>query len=165
MLWQRFPAMADKPTSERGEKLIATNRKARHLYEVIESHEAGLVLVGTEVKSLREGGGSIAEAFAMPRGSELFLLNFRISPYERGNRFNHLPDRPRKLLLHRREIERLSGMVTQKGLTLVPLRLYFKNRRAKVEIGVCRGKKAHDKRHAIKERDMRRGEEREFRVR
>lgn len=155
---------APAKTSEE-EKTVATNRKARFLYEILEKYEAGIELVGTEVKSLRAAGANLADSFAMPKGAELFLLNLHIGHYDQGNRFNHMPTRPRKLLLHRREISRLAGMVSQKGLSLVPLRLYFKNRRAKVEIAVCRGKKAHDKREAIKERDMRRSEDREFRVR
>lgn len=153
----------DKPKP--GEPTIATNRKARFLYETLEKVEAGIELVGTEVKSLRESGASLSEAFAMPKQGEMWLINMRISPYEPGNRFNHVPERPRKLLMHRREIDRMAGQVAQKGLSLVPLRLYFKNRRVKVEIGVCRGKKAHDKRHAIKERDLKRTQEREYRLR
>lgn len=148
-----------------GEKTVATNRKARFLYEILERHEAGIELVGTEVKSLRRGGANLVDAFAVPKGGELFVLNLHISPYEQGNRFNHPPTRPRRLLLHRREIARLAGQVSQRGLSLVPLRIYFKRRRAKVELGVCRGKKAHDKRETIRERDRRRSEEREFRVR
>lgn len=154
-----------KEKTKASDPTIATNRKARFLYEILEKVEAGIELVGTEVKSLRESGASLSEAFAMPKHGELWLLNMRISPYEPGNRFNHLPERPRKLLMHRREIDRMAGQVAQKGLSLVPLRLYFKNRRVKVEIGVCRGKKAHDKRHAIKERDLKRTQEREYRVR
>lgn len=155
----------DQGVTESGEKVVATNRKARHLYEILETHEAGIVLVGTEVKSLREGGASIGDAFCMPKRGEMWLINLHIGPYDRGNRFNHEPTRERKLLLHRREIDRMAGAVSQKGLTLVPLRIHFKNRRAKVLIGVCRGKKAHDKRHAIRERDLTRTGEREFRRR
>ncbi len=157
--------MSAKAKSPSGEKVMATNREARFLYEIGERHEAGLALTGTEIKSLRAGGASLAEAFIMPRGNEMWVLSMHISPYESGNQFNHEPTRQRKLLLHRREIDRLAGMVAQKGVTLVPLRMYFKNRRAKMELGVCRGKKTHDKRHAIKERDMQRTEERTFRVR
>jgi SsrA-binding protein len=157
--------MAQRTLSSEGEKVVATNRKARFLYEVLEKYEAGIELVGTEVKSLRAGAANLTDAFALPKGRELVLLNLHISPYEQGNRFNHPPTRPRRLLLHRREIARLAGMVSQKGLTLVPLRIYFKRRRAKVELGVCRGKKAHDKREAIKKRDLRRTEEREYRIR
>jgi SsrA-binding protein len=155
----------EKSHSADGIKVVATNRRARHEYEILETFEAGLELTGTEVKSLRGGGVSIMEAFAMPQGSDLMLLNMRISPYAQGNRFNHVPERPRRLLLHRQEINRLSGMVSQKGLTLVPLRVFFKRSWAKVDIGVCRGKKLHDKRHAIKERDLRRTQEREYRLR
>ena len=147
------------------EKTVATNRKARHLYHIDETHEAGIALVGTEVKSLRAGGASLGDAFAMPKRGELWLLNLHIGPYEQGGRFNHEPMRRRKLLLHRREIERLAGAVSKRGCTLVPLRLYFRDRRVKVELGVCRGKKAYDKRQAIKERDLKRTQERSFRIR
>ena len=122
-------------------------------YEILDRYECGLELQGTEVKSLRAGGISIVEAFAMPKGNELFIFKMRISPYEMGNRFNHLPERARRLLLHRREINKLIGQVTQKGLTLVPLRVYFKGSLAKLELGVCKGKKLHDKREALKKKD------------
>ena len=141
---------------EAGEKTIATNRKARHEYEILETLEAGLVLRGTEVKSLREGQINFKDAYATVRGNEAWLLGFHISPYSHGTDANHKPERDRKLLLHAREIARLSGKVAERGLTLVPLRLYFKGGRAKVEIGLGRGKKLHDKRSALREREVRR---------
>jgi len=146
-----------------GIKVIAQNRKARHLYEIEETFEAGIVLSGTEVKSLRMGRASLAESYAQPSANELFLLNFHIPPYEKGNIYNVEPTRRRKLLLHRREIEKLIGAVTRKGYTLVPLSVYFKKGRAKVEIAIGRGKKEHDKREDIKKRDQEREMRRDFR--
>ena len=139
-----------------GEKLIASNRKASHNFEVLETCEAGLVLRGTEVKALRGGRADLKESYARIERNEAWLLGCHISPYAQGNRANHDPLRPRKLLLHRREISRLVGKVMEKGLTLVPLRLYFKQGRAKVELGLARGRKTLDKRHAIREREERR---------
>ncbi|MDR7523522.1 MAG: SsrA-binding protein SmpB [Armatimonadota bacterium] len=141
------------PDDERDEQLVATNRRARHEYHIEESLEAGLVLTGTEVKSLRAGRASLAEAFARIQGNEIWLHHLHIPPYEAGNIFNHDPMRPRKLLLHRRQIQRLAGRAFQKGYTLVPLRLYFRRGRAKVELAVARGKKLYDKREAIGERE------------
>ena len=135
------------------EKLVTTNRRARHEYHVEESLEAGLVLTGTEVKALRSGRASLAEAYARVQGEEVWLHHLHIPPYDAGNIFNHDPLRPRKLLLHRRQIERLTGRAGQKGYTIVPLRLYFSRGRAKVEIAVARGKKLYDKREAIGERE------------
>jgi SsrA-binding protein len=148
-----------------GEKLIASNRKAFHNFEILETCEAGLVLQGTEVKSLRGGHADLKEAYARMDGDEAWLLGCHISPYAQGNRANHEPGRPRKLLLHRREIGRLVGKVMEKGLTLVPLRLYFKGGRAKVELGLARGRKTLDKRHAIREREERREMDRTVRAR
>jgi len=139
-----------------GEKVLATNRKAFFLYEVLERAEAGIALSGTEVKSVREGGLSFSDSFVDFRGGELFLVGCRIAPYSHGNVMNHSPERDRKLLLHKREILKLGGKVTGKGLTLVPLRAYLKNGRVKLEIGLGRGKRAHDKREAIKKRDIER---------
>jgi SsrA-binding protein len=139
-----------------GEKLVASNRRAHHDFDILETHEAGLVLQGTEVKSLREGHADLKEAYARVEGDEAWLLGCHISPYTQGNRANHDPLRPRKLLLHRGEIDRLLGRIMEKGLTLVPLRLYFKQGRAKVELGLARGRKTLDKRHAIREREERR---------
>jgi SsrA-binding protein len=139
-----------------GEKLIASNRRAHHNFDILETHEAGLVLQGTEVKSLRDGRADLKEAYARIEGAEAWLLGCHISPYAQGNRANHDPLRPRKLLLHRGELNRLLGRVMEKGLTLVPLRLYFKQGRAKVEIGLARGRKTLDKRQAIRDREERR---------
>ena len=125
---------------------VARNPKATHDYHILETWEAGIVLTGTEVKSLRNGKASIKEAYARVRKGEVFLEGMNITPYEQGNRYNHDPIRSRKVLLHRREIEKLIGAVEQKGLTLVPLELYFRNGRAKVTLALGRGKKLHDKR-------------------
>ncbi len=135
-----------------GKHSIARNPRATHDYHVLETWEAGIVLTGTEVKSLRNGKASIKEAFARLRNGEVFLEGMNITPYEQGNRHNHPPVRSRKLLLHRREIERLIGAVEQKGLTLVPLELYFRNGKAKIVIALGRGKKQHDRREDIKRR-------------
>ncbi len=138
-------------------KPVAQNRKARHDYFIEDSLEAGLVLVGTEVKSMRAGRASLGDSYAEARDGEMFLLNANISRYPAANRQNHEPLRPRKLLLHRREIARLSGLVQRQGYTLVPLKLYFNDRgRAKVELGVARGRKQHDKREREKERSWQR---------
>ncbi len=142
---------------------VVVNRKARHDYHILDKVEAGIVLSGTEVKSVRGGHLSLQEGYVIPRNGELWLEGCRINPYEQGNINNHDPMRPRKLLLKRREIEKLARRVAEKGLTLVPLAAYFKGRRLKIEIGLAQGKKAYDKRETIKERDvqrrMRRGDE------
>jgi SsrA-binding protein len=138
------------------ERVVVTNRKATHLYEILETFEAGLVLRGTEVKSLRQGQANFKDSYALVEGGELWLVGCHISPYHHGSDANHDPERRRKLLLHRGEINRLLGKVQERGLTLVPLRLYFKNGRAKLELGLGRGRKLHDKRRAIREREMRR---------
>ena len=148
-----------------GEKLVCVNRKARFEYEILETFEGGLVLRGTEVKSLRAGQASITEGFAVISGGEAWLVDCQIQPYAFGNLNNHEPRRKRKILLHKREIAKLTGKVKEKGLSLVPLKIYFKNGLAKVEIGVGRGKKLHDKREAIKGRDTAREAAREMRVR
>ena len=139
-----------------GEKVVSTNRKAFHNFTILETLEAGLVLQGTEVKSLRESSVNFKDCYAAIDNGEAWLIGCHISPYHHGSDANHDPERRRKLLLHRREIERLLGKVAERGLTLVPLRLYFKQGRAKVELGLARGKKLHDKRAAIRERDDRR---------
>jgi SsrA-binding protein len=139
-----------------GTRLIAENRRARHDYQLLERFEAGLVLTGTEVKSLREGRASLQRAFADVRGNEVWLVGAHIPEYAQGNIQNHDPDRDRKVLLHRREIDSLLGKVRERGLTIVPTRLYFKNGRVKVELAVARGKEARDKRRDIAERDARR---------
>lgn len=125
---------------------VATNRKAHHDYEILDKYEAGMVLKGTEVKSLRDGKVNLKDSYVIFKDGEAFLLNTHISPYRHGNIANHDPERTRKLLLHRREIEKLNGIVTQKGLTVVPLRIYFRDGNAKVEIAVVRGKQLFDKR-------------------
>lgn len=139
-----------------GEKIIAVNRKARHDYFIEESCEAGLVLTGSEVKSLRAGKANLKDSYARIERGEAWLVNAHISEYNPSAQFGHEPTRRRKLLLHAREIDRLTGKTKERGLTLVPLRLYFKNGRAKVELGLGRGKKQYDKRESIKERETRR---------
>ena len=149
----------------RGEKLIADNRRARFDYELLERVEAGLQLTGTEVKSLREGRASLAQSYAEIRDGEAWLLGAEIQTYDQGNRANHDPTRARKLLLHRREIDSLYGTVRERGLTLVPTRLYWRDGKAKVELAVARGKERADKRRAIAERDAKRQMERALRAR
>jgi len=144
---------------------VATNRKAFHLYHIEDKLEVGMVLAGTEVKSLRAGKANMSDAYAMIEEGELWLYNLHISPYEAGNRANPDPVRKRKLLAHKREIQKLFARAAQKGYTLVPLRIYFSDGRAKLELGVGVGKKLFDRREAIKERDLRREEERERRGR
>jgi SsrA-binding protein len=144
------------PQDETSERLVAQNRRARHDFFILETIEAGLVLTGTEVKSLRSGKASLAEAYATVEGGEAWVVQLHIPPYEQGNRWNPDPVRRRKLLLHRPEIDKLRKAVAQKGHTLVPLKLYFSRGHAKLLVGVARGKKTHDKRQAIAERDARR---------
>ena len=147
------------------ERVIATNRKAFHNFSILETYEAGLVLRGTEVKSLREAQVNFKDCYATIDNNEAWLIGCYISPYHHGSDANHEPDRKRKLLLHKREIARLLGKVAERGLTLVPLRLYFKNGRAKIELGLARGKKLHDKRATLRERESRREMEKESRAR
>jgi SsrA-binding protein len=139
-----------------GDRTIATNRRARHDYHILETIEAGLVLRGTEVKSLRAGQVTFKDSYATVRNDEAWLLGCHISPYSHGTDANHDPERDRKLLLRKREIARLSGKVAERGLTLIPLRMYFKQGRAKLELGLGRGRKLHDKRSALREREVRR---------
>ncbi|HUJ91184.1 MAG TPA: SsrA-binding protein SmpB [Gaiellaceae bacterium] len=146
----------------KGEKLIADNRRARHDYHLLERYEAGLVLTGTEVKALREGKATLQQAYAEVRESEAWLLGLHVPEYGQGNRSNHEPDRPRKLLLHRHEIDKVYAQVREKGMTLVPTRLYFKDGRVKVELALARGKELRDKRRDIADRDARRQMEREL---
>lgn len=147
-------------------KTVAENRRARFDYFLEEKFEAGIALSGTEVKSLRFGEGSIAEAYAEVRGGEAWLINANIPEFSHGNRFNHEPKRPRKLLLHHREIEKLLGAVERKGMTLIPLSIYFNARgRAKVELALAKGKQTHDKRQTIKDRDWQRDKARLLRER
>lgn len=146
-------------------KLVANNKKAYHDYFVDEKYEAGLSLHGTEVKSLRMGRCSIKEAFIRIENGEVFAYGMHISPYEMGNIFNKDPMRPKKLLMHKSEIHKLHGKLKEKGFTLVPLQVYFKDGKAKIEIGLCRGKKLYDKRQDIAKRDQRREAEKDFKVR
>ena len=143
-----------------GTKLIAENRRARHDYHLLERHEAGIALTGTEVKSLRAGRADLARAFADVRGNEVWLVGAHIDEYAQGNLANHDPDRERKLLLHRREIDSLLGKTRERGLTLIPTRLYFKDGRVKVELALARGKETRDKRRDLAERDAKRQIER-----
>jgi SsrA-binding protein len=149
----------------KGEKLISDNRRARHEYNLLERVEAGLVLAGSEVKSLRQGRATLQRAYADAREGELWLVGLHIPPYEQASIEPHDPDRDRKLLLHRREIDRLSSQVAERGLTIVPTRLYFRNGRAKVELALARGKELRDKRRDIAERETRRRLEREVKSR
>ena len=146
--------MATKPDS--GEKLIASNKKALHDYFVLQKYEAGLALTGTEVKSLRAGKANLKDSYVTFKNGEAYLFGLHISPYSHGNLQNHDPERTRKLLLHRREIEKLHVDVTEKGLTIVPLRLYFRGSKVKAEIAVVRGKKQYDKRESEKKREAER---------
>jgi SsrA-binding protein len=138
------------------EKLICNNKKAFHDYYIEERYEAGLVLTGTEVKSLRMGKANMGDSFALVKSGEAFLHNLHIPPYTFGNRENHDPDRMRKLLLHRAEIHKLFAKIREQGYTVVPLRLYFKEGLAKVELGLAKGKKLHDKRHDLKDKELKR---------
>ncbi len=147
--------MANKP--ERHFKVVADNRKARFNYEIGEIYEAGIALTGTEVKSLRNGKATIAESYADARGGEIWLINANIPEYLQGGRYNQPPKRPRKLLLHKRQINKLAGAVEREGMTIVPLKLYFNEKgRAKVEIALAKGKKLHDKRETLKKRSWER---------
>ena len=145
-------------------KLVANNKKAYHDYFIDEKYEAGLVLHGTEVKSLRLGKCSVKEAFVRIENSEVWIYGMHISPYEKGNIFNRDPLRPKKLLMHKDEIRKLTGKISEKGFTIVPLQVYFKDGRAKMEIGLSRGKKLYDKRQDIAKKDQRREAEKEFKV-
>ena len=145
-----------KASDDANERVISENRKARHNYLVIDALECGIVLVGSEVKSLREGRISLEEAYARVKETEVWLIGCDIPEYTDASRFNHKPKRPRKLLLHRREVKRFAELATQKGLTLVPLRLYFKAGKAKVLLGLCKGKAKHDKRQAMKSAEAKR---------
>ena len=141
---------------------VATNRRARHKFEFLEKYEAGIELLGTEVKALREGKAQMSDAYAVVQRGEVWLRNLHIPPYLPASRENHDPERPRRLLLHRHEIERLIGKAQQRGLTLIPSRIYFKGRHAKVELALARGKEGRDRRREIAERELRREVEREF---
>lgn len=157
--------MAAKPAKKDSRKLVADNRKARFNYEIGETYEAGIALTGSEVKSLRAGKATIGESYADTRGGELWLINSNIPEYLQAGRFNHAPKRPRKLLMHRRQINKLIGAVEREGMTVVPLKLYFNDRgRAKVEIALARGKKLHDKRQTEKKRSWDRERARLMRI-
>ena len=158
--------MAPKGSQRVVNKIVAENRKARFNYEIIDTYEAGLVLTGTEVKSLREGKANIAESYASDEGDEIWLINSHLPEYLQANRFNHEPKRPRKLLLHRKQINKLMGAVDRDGMTLIPLKLYFNERgRAKLLLAIAKGKKLHDKRESEKKRDWGREKGRLLRAR
>ena len=144
------------PADQSGERVIATNRKALHNYEILERAFAGIVLRGTEIKSIREAGLNFRDSFVEYRGGEMFLVGALIGPYSHGNIQNHAEGRDRKLLLHKQEIRKLGGKVTERGFTIVPLKAYFDKGRVKIEIGLGRGKKAHDKRETLKRKDIER---------
>jgi SsrA-binding protein len=146
-------------------QVVARNKRARYDYSVEETLEAGLELLGSEVKGMRQGAANLSDAYAVPRGTELYLLNTRIGPYERATAFTHEPTRSRRLLLHRSEIDRWTAKVRERGYSIIPLMLYFKAGRAKVELGLCRGKTHEDRRADIKEREERREIERALRRR
>ena len=154
--------MADAKKTSR---VIAQNKKAWHDYFVDEKYEAGIALFGTEVKSVRQGAVNLKDSYCYIEKGELFVVGMHISPYEKGNIFNREPLREKKLLMHKREILKLSGLITQKGYTLIPLSLYFSGKNVKVELGLCRGKKLYDKREDIAKKDMRREAERDFKIR
>lgn len=149
-------------TEDVPEKISVSNRRARHEYLVLETYEAGIALKGTEVKSLRAGSANLQDGYALVRKGEIWLVGLHISPFEKGNINNHDPRRDRKLLLHRKEIRKLAGKIQEKGLALIPLKIYFKKNIAKVEIGLCRGKKSYDKRETIRKRDVERQIQRDF---
>ncbi|MFI3171289.1 MAG: SsrA-binding protein SmpB [Eubacteriales bacterium] len=148
-----------------GIKLIANNKKAYHEYFILDTFEAGIALHGTEVKSLRMGKGSIKESFIRIENGEVFVYGMHISPYEKGNIFNKDPLRPRKLLMHKAEINKLTGKINEQGVTIVPLKIYFKDALVKVEIGLAKGKKLYDKRESIAKKDQQREAQRDFKVR
>ena len=150
---------------KRGVKTAAVNRKASHDYFIEERYEAGIELCGTEVKSIRQGTMNLKDAYCAVKDGELFVYGMHISPYEKGNIFNRDPVRPRRLLMHRREIRKLYGIVKQDGLALIPLSVYFKNARVKVEVGLCRGKKLYDKRESAAKRDASREMDRAMKTR
>src|SRR5512145_974317 len=157
--------MGGKKPAAPGEHTVCVNRQARHNYFIEEVYEAGLVLLGSEVKSLRDGKANLKDSYARIQKGEAFLVNAHVSPYPGANRFNHEPTRTRKLLLHQREIERLTGKTKEKGLTLIPLKIYFKNGRAKVELGLARGKKLYDKRETLRRKVAQREVERSLKSR
>ncbi|HEX5499331.1 MAG TPA: SsrA-binding protein SmpB [Thermomicrobiales bacterium] len=158
-------APAKESADRRHDRVVTTNRRAFHEFTILDTVEAGVALTGTEIKSIRDGKITISEAYARIENGELWLIGSHISPYSHGNRANHEPDRPRKLLVHKRQIRDLREAIEQKGMTLVPLRVALKRGRAKIDIGVARGKKLYDKREAAAERESRRDVERAIRDR
>lgn len=148
----------------KGIKVLAQNRKARHEYFIEDTYECGLVLYGTEVKSMRAGRVNLKDSYCMVKQGELFILNMHVSPYEQGNIYNREPFRERKLLMHRREIDRLLGLQQAQGMSLIPLQLYLKDGKIKLELAVAKGKKLYDKRHSIADRDSKREMERSFKA-
>ena len=166
MAGARLLASRGVKTTDKGrDRDIAVNRRARHEYLIEETLEAGIALVGSEVKALREGKANLKDSYGRIEGDEVWLWNAHISPYGPASQFGHEPTRTRKLLLHREQIARLTGKVKERGLTLIPLRLYFKSGRAKLELALARGKKQHDKRNAIREREVKREMDRAMSVR
>ncbi len=160
------PDKPDRPDKgDKSQKVVAENRKARHSYELLERLEAGLVLVGTEVKSARAGGVNLKDSYAAVRGGELFLMQAHINPYSHGTHENHEALRPRKLLLSKRELRRWIGKINERGFTVVPIRMYFKTGKLKVELALARGKRLHDRRAAAKERDIERDVQAELKER
>lgn len=158
--------MAGNEKKKEGPRELASNRKARHLYHVVEKVEAGIELRGSEVKSLRDGGGSIAESWIVPLGTELFVRGMTVTPYAKASAWTEPSTRDRKLLMHRREIDRFAGQATQRGMTIIPLRVYVNERgKIKMEVALCKGKDAHDRRDDLKERDVRRELAREYKIR
>ncbi len=157
---QEQPKVKDKGAEKGGFKVVTDNRRARHEYMVLDTIEAGIELAGTEVKAMRNGKANLQDAFARIENAEIWLYNCHISPYEFGNRFNHDPDRKRRLLLHKSEIRKLKQKVQEKGLTLIPLKMYFKGNWAKVALGLCKGKHLYDKRESITKRETQRQVER-----
>lgn len=152
--------------SNTGIKIVCQNRKARHLYQIDDTIEAGMVLLGPEVKSLREGRANLTDSYVVFKGGEAWLQNVHITPYKHAVHYQGLdPTRPRKLLLHKREIKRLTGKVQERGYTLIPLKIYFRNGKAKVELALARGKKQYDKREAVKKRDLERELGKKFKIR
>ncbi|MDA1081113.1 MAG: SsrA-binding protein SmpB [Gemmatimonadetes bacterium] len=160
-----MPKPSEKPSGDDPTRVIARNKRARFDYEILDHWEAGVMLTGTEVKSLRAGRATLNDAFGIVKDGEVWLLNMHIPPYEMGNQFNHEPARTRKLLLHQREIRRLIGAVERQGLTLIALEVYFKGSHAKVKLGLGKGKKIHDKRATIKQREGEREIARALKVR
>jgi SsrA-binding protein len=165
MTRKRSTTDATESKSRQGDRVVTSNRRAFHEYFVVDTVEAGLVLTGTEIKSIRDGKVTISEAYARIDNGELWLIGSHISPYSHGNRANHEPDRPRKLLVHKRQLSNLRASIEQKGMTIVPLRLVLRQGRAKLDLGVVRGKKLYDKREASAERQSRRDVERALRDR